>query len=151
MQVAVEKHVKADAASEASPDGRGSGQARSGECDSKELGRRGEAAAAAFLRRQGFEIVETNWQCIAGEVDIIARDDDTLRFIEVKTRRGIGRGFPAEAVTRKKRERYERIAELYLEQCDCCDIRVCFDVISIVVTTGDRAFLRMHCNAFCFD
>lgn len=116
--------------------------------DSKELGRRGEKAAARFLKRRGYEILETNWTCFAGEADIIARDGDTLCFIEVKTRSQVNKGFPSEAVDARKREKYERIAACYLKDYDICDIRVRFDVISILVLSKDRAFLRFHINAF---
>ncbi|MGI6591406.1 MAG: YraN family protein [Eggerthellaceae bacterium] len=115
----------------------------------KELGRRGEEAAAKFLERKGMEILERNWTCGAGEADIIAREDDAiLHFVEVKTRSGIEKGFPSEAVTPKKRERYERIALAYLAQGDMRDVSVVFDIISIVATGKNRAFLRYHRNAF---
>lgn len=117
----------------------------------RELGRRGEEAAARFLRRKGFEILERNWTCFAGEADIIARTEDTLCFIEVKTRSQVEKGFPAEAVNAQKRDRYERIAACYLKCCDVCDIRVRFDVISILVLSDHRAFLRYHTNAFGVD
>jgi putative endonuclease len=115
---------------------------------SKELGRRGEEAATKFLKRRGFEVLERNWTCFAGEVDIVAHVDETLCFIEVKTRSNIQKGFPSEAVDGRKRERYERIAACYLKDHACEDMRVRFDVISILVLGDDRAFLRHHINAF---
>lgn len=114
----------------------------------QELGRKGEEAAARFLLRQGYEILERNWTCFAGEADIIARIGKTLCFVEVKTRSQIQKGFPEEAVGARKRDRYERIAACYLKTYDACDIRVRFDVISILVLTDHRAFLRFHTNAF---
>lgn len=117
-----------------------------------ELGRRGEDAAAAFLVRHGFDIIERNWQCSAGEADIIASDAHALHFIEVKTRMSEAKGFPAEAVDAEKRHRYERIAELFLRSFeDRYDTRITFDVISILVTGRDRAFLRMHRDVFAND
>ena len=113
-----------------------------------ELGQRGERAAQAFLMRHGFDIIAANWECPAGEVDIIARDDESLHFVEVKTRRGTGKGFPEEAVDQEKRQRYERIAEYYLRDYPDTEISVHFDIIGILVTGPDRAFLRMHSNAF---
>lgn len=113
-----------------------------------ELGRRGEEAAARFLERRGMDILERNWKCIAGEADIIARDEDALHFVEVKTRSSIAQGFPSEAVGPEKRERYERIAAAYLATCEFTGIAVMFDIISIVVTGPNRAFLRFHRNAF---
>ena len=114
----------------------------------KELGRRGEEAAAKFLQRRGFEVIERNWKCIAGEADIIALCEDTLCFVEVKTRSDVQKGFPSEAVNERKRDRYERIAACYLKDHVYDDLRVRFDVISILVLNNDRAFLRHHANAF---
>lgn len=112
------------------------------------LGKRGELAAVRCLSRKGYEILETNWTCVAGEADIVALEEDTLCFVEVKTRSNVEKGFPAEAVDAKKRDRYERIAACYLATYENCDIRVRFDVISILVLSENRAFLRFHKNAF---
>lgn len=113
-----------------------------------ELGKRGEEAAACFLERREYEILDRNWKCIAGEADIVALQDDTLCFIEVKTRKDAQKGFPSEAVDTRKRSRYERIAACYLKDHDYADVRVRFDVIAILVLGEDRAFLRHHLNAF---
>lgn len=113
-----------------------------------ELGKRGEEAAACFLERREYEILDRNWKCIAGEVDIVALQNDTLCFIEVKTRKDAQKGFPSEAVDTRKRSRYERIAACYLKDHDYADVRVRFDIIAILVLGEDRAFLRHHLNAF---
>lgn len=113
-----------------------------------ELGKRGEEAAACFLERREYEILDRNWKCIAGEADIVALQDDTLCFIEVKTRKDAQKGFPSEAVDMRKRSRYERIAACYLKDHDYADVRVRFDVIAILVLGEGRAFLRHHLNAF---
>ena len=63
-----------------------------------ELGKRGEEAATCFLERREYEILDRNWKCIAGEADIVALQDDTLCFIEVKTRKDAQKGFPSEAL-----------------------------------------------------
>lgn len=115
---------------------------------SKELGRRGEEVAASFLHDRGYEIVERNWTCPAGEADIVARDGNVLVFVEVKTRSSCEKGFPAEAVTAAKRERYEKIALMYIADCDIVDVAVRFDVVSIVVVASDRAFVRHHIGAY---
>lgn len=113
-----------------------------------ELGKRGEEAAACFLERREYEILDRNWKCIAGGADIVALQDDTLCFIEVKTRKDAQKGFPSEAVDTRKRSRYERIAACYLKDHDYADVRVRFDIIAILVLGEDRAFLRHHLNAF---
>ena len=113
-----------------------------------ELGKKGEEAAAKLLERKGYEILERNWTCPAGEADIIAMEDDTIVFIEVKTRQGLDKGLPEEAVTPKKRARYEKIAGWYLSQGTPCDACVRFDVISVLVLEGNRALVRHLINAF---
>lgn len=113
-----------------------------------ELGRKGEQAAACYLMRHGYEILERNWSCPAGEADIIALDDNVLVFVEVKTRNDIDKGFPEEAVTKEKRRRYENIAAYYLLEAEYVDMRYRFDVIGIVALGNNRATLRHHVNAF---
>ena len=113
-----------------------------------ELGRRGEDAAARFLDRRGYDIIERNWTCVAGEADIIARDGEFVVFVEVKTRSSCEKGLPSEAVDAAKRERYERIAALYLQDFDVVDVPIRFDIVSIVVVGSDRAMIRHHINAF---
>lgn len=116
-----------------------------------DLGRRGEDAAAKFLERHGYEIVARNWTCSAGEADIIARDGDALVFVEVKTRSNTEKGLPEEAITPAKRKRYEKIAVSFLKGFDldeADDVQVRFDVVSILVVSSDRAFVRHHINAF---
>lgn len=114
----------------------------------KDLGRRGEAAAARYLERFGYEILDRNWVCPAGEADIVAFDGDALVFVEVKTRTSFKKGFPAEAVDLEKRTRYEKIAMWYLKQCDFVDVPVRFDVVAIMVVSENRAFIRHYVNAF---
>lgn len=74
------------------------------------LGRRGEDIAVGWLTRHGFRIVDRNWRCSRGEVDVVARQDDHLVFIEVKTRGGTGTGHPLEAITPRKVARLRRVA-----------------------------------------
>lgn len=114
----------------------------------RELGRKGEDAAERYLAHRGYEILERNWTCFAGEADIIAKDGRCLVFVEVKTRRNTDKGFPSEAVNAKKRERYERIALAYAADFGEADLQVRFDVISIVVIGRDKAMIRHHLNAF---
>lgn len=114
----------------------------------KDLGRRGERAAARFLEARGFKILERNWACDAGEADIIANHEGDLVFVEVKTRSNLEHGLPDEAVDAAKRSRYERIAAYYLRDCDTVDMPVRFDVVSLLVVGGERALVRHHINAF---
>ena len=100
----------------------------------KELGRRGEDAAARFLERRGY--------------DIVARDRQAVVFVEVKTRSGYAKGLPSEAVDAAKRDRYEKIAAAFLAEYDVVDVPVRFDVVSIVTVAPDRAMIRHHIDAF---
>jgi len=114
----------------------------------KETGTIGENYACEYLKRQNITVLERNWRCQAGEADIIAYDDDTLVFIEVKTRRSIAAGFPEESVTRNRRRRYEAIAVYYLSQSNMPSCRVRFDVISIIITGEQQVFLKHHVDVF---
>jgi putative endonuclease len=116
--------------------------------DRKRLGERGEDAAAAFLERTGMTIIERNWRCPAGEVDIIALDDNEIVLVEVKTRRTVRRGTPEEAVTPAKQKRYAKLATAYIQHASVADVGIRFDVITLLVLAEDRALLRHHRAAF---
>ena len=80
----------------------------------KKVGKLGEQLACESLARRGYEIVERNWRCSRGEIDIVARDGDCWVFVEVKTRRGRGAGLPEDGFTRRKAERLTELAQIYL-------------------------------------
>ena len=80
----------------------------------KVTGALGEAAAAGYLRRNGYQILVTNWRCRLGEIDIVACDDQTLVFVEVRTRRSARLGSPEESVTPAKQRRLVDLAQTYL-------------------------------------
>jgi putative endonuclease len=96
-----------------------------------ELGRRGEALAAEELRARGLEIVERNFRCRAGEIDLIAMDGGTLVFVEVRSRRGAGAGTPLESVDGRKQARVTRVARQYLAARGHGERDVRFDVVGI--------------------
>ncbi|WP_405456872.1 YraN family protein [Streptomyces sp. NBC_00101] len=79
------------------------------------LGRYGEELAARLLTDAGMAVVERNWRCRAGEIDIVARDGDALVVCEVKTRRSVVYQHPMAAITPAKAERLRRLAELWLD------------------------------------
>lgn len=99
------------------------------------VGRFGEDVAAQHLLAAGLQIVERNWRCREGEVDIVARDRCDLVFVEVKTRSSLAFGTPAEAVGRAKAARLRRLALCWLaehrELGQFWDA-VRFDVVSVV-------------------
>ena len=79
----------------------------------KVLGKKGEKLVAAYLERRGMKIVKRNYRTPFGEADIVALDGEDVVFVEVKTRSSDAYGTPAEAVTKTKRDRYQKIAKCY--------------------------------------
>jgi putative endonuclease len=99
------------------------------------LGSGGERAAADFLRERGYHVLERNFRCRGGEIDLIALDGGVLVFVEVKVRRTLSRGAPIEAVTLAKQSRVRRAAQEYLTFCGRVFRRIRFDVICVMKTT----------------
>ena len=97
-----------------------------------------------YLREQGMQVLDRNWRCEHGEVDIVARDGDCLVICEVKTRRSSGFGEPVEAVTFAKAMRLRRLAGAYLaglgDRARVAQVRV--DVVGILCRPGRPAVLR---------
>jgi len=108
------------------------------------LGRDGEAAAAAVLGRAGLRILERRFRVRAGELDLIAEQGDLLVFVEVKARRQVGCGDPAEAVTHAKRRRMARVALAYLAATDALDRPCRFDVVEVHLGPADRVEAVRH-------
>ena len=98
-----------------------------------ELGSFGERIAATYLTDVGLRLLDRNWRCREGELDIVAREGDALVFCEVKTRRGVGYGFPVEAVTHAKQRKLRVLAQRWLAAHDehAPDLR--FDVVGVLV------------------
>lgn len=82
----------------------------------KKLGQKGEEIIAAYLRRDGTKIIERNFRCRYGEVDIVAERDKEYIFIEVRTRRSLQFGTPEESITNRKLSKLARTAEFYLHK-----------------------------------
>jgi len=75
-----------------------------------ELGRRGEELAARWYEQRGYAILDRNWRCKTGELDLVVRHAETTVFVEVKTRTSVAYGHPFEAITTAKTERLRRLA-----------------------------------------
>lgn len=114
----------------------------------KDVGLQGEKAAARYLENKGYKIIDKNWKCCIGEIDIVALYEDTLIFVEVKTRTSIRTGLPEDAVNAKKRKKYESMAAFYLQDHDFVDMVIRFDVVGILVVDKSKALVRHHVNAF---
>src|SRR3990172_2861887 len=81
----------------------------------KETGDLGEKLAQEFLKEKGYRVLETNYRCREGEMDIIARLKDQLVFVEVRTKRSVDFGTPEESITSSKKSHLERVAAHYLQ------------------------------------
>ena len=109
----------------------------------QDLGKLGENMAAEVLRGKGYQILQRNYRCRAGEIDIIAQKYGEISFVEVKTRQNFNYGRPCEAVTEEKKRHIRKAAGHYLD-----DLRsrgyvprsVDFQIIEIVVEHSCRAF-----------
>jgi len=114
----------------------------------RELGRTGEDIACEHLRKKGYEIVERGFRLFRGEIDIVARDGDTLVFVEVKTRADESHGRPEESVTPGKQRQIRRIAQAYLVKNPCADVDCRFDVVAILFRGPDDYRLEHFVDAF---
>ncbi|MCS6830308.1 MAG: YraN family protein [Armatimonadota bacterium] len=114
--------------------------------DNHETARAGEQIAARYLTRKGCTILQQNWRCPYGEVDIVAQDGDTILFVEVKARHNVEHTLPREAVDERKQARLRQCAELYLNlfypEAPCR-----FDVVEVWWQSG-RAYVRWLREAF---
>lgn len=112
------------------------------------LGDKGERVAARYLKRQGFRILARGHRNQAGEIDLIARDGNTLVFIEVKTRRQTTHGLPVEAVHYDKQRRLTRAALVYLKQRGWLERPSRFDVVAILWETDRPPAITHYRQAF---
>jgi putative endonuclease len=101
------------------------------------LGRHGEERVARWYRSQGYAILERNWRCRAGEIDLICAKGDTLVICEVKTRTRPTHGHPLEAVTPVKQRRLRRLAATYLVSQSAYWAEIRFDVATVLGRTMD--------------
>jgi putative endonuclease len=102
------------------------------------VGRYGEDVAAAHVERRGWQVLDRNWRTTGGELDLVALDGDELVVVEVKTRRSVAYGFPAEAVTAPKLARIRRLAAAWLEAHETHPRSVRVDVIAVLVPPRGR-------------
>ena len=101
--------------------------------EKKELGKKGEELALRFLKKKGYRLIETNYVCKMGEMDIIAKEKDTLAFIEVKTRTSTTFGPPQLAVNAAKQRQLSKVALNYLKEKKLEDIKARVDVVAILL------------------
>ena len=102
------------------------------------LGKRGEDAAARYLQAKGYSIIERNFRCPLGEIDIVAKHGGELVFVEVKTRTTQEVARPADSVTAAKQEHLAKAAEVYLLRKVKGEWRCRFDVVEVLMTARGR-------------
>lgn len=111
------------------------------------LGKKGEQLAQRYLEERGYAILARNYRTRRGEIDIIAEDDETLVFVEVKTRQNALFGSPFEAVTARKQRQLIRAALDYLVRQEQAERSLRFDVVAVTMDGGTPHFELLK-NAF---
>jgi putative endonuclease len=113
----------------------------------QKFGEQGETLAAKRLKKAGYKIIETNYRTRLGEIDIIAKDKDTIVFVEVKSRRSVNFGNPKQAVTLRKQKKISMVALYYLKTTGQSNAKARFDVVT-VISSQDRPQVEIIKNAF---
>jgi putative endonuclease len=113
----------------------------------QQYGRESESIAVRHLKKNGYKILEQNYRNKLGEIDIIAKDKDTLVFVEVKARRSAGYGSPKWAVTPKKQRKISMVALYYLKAARQPNAKARFDVVAIC-SSCDNPEIEIIKNAF---
>ena len=116
--------------------------------DNKKSGDEGEELAARTLSEKDYKIIERNYRYGHGEIDIIAKDGETLVFVEVKTRKNLQFGMPEYAVTPTKQRQIKKIAEAYLYEKNITDTDCRMDVVAILLKKGEKPYINHIENAF---
>lgn len=114
----------------------------------QQLGTQGELLAHQYLRKRGYIILAQNYRCPLGEIDIIARDKQTLVFIEVKSRQSLRYGPPAGAVTYRKQQQISKVAQYYILSNNFGTKAARFDVIAILLPPSGAPKIEHLTNAF---
>lgn len=112
------------------------------------LGDRGEMAGAAYLLRAGYRILETNYRCVLGEIDVVAEREGRLAFVEIKTRKNHDFGQPEEAVHAAKQRKLIQLAQCYLKERKEKERTVSFDVLALTWDLPGEPRFRLIRDAF---
>ncbi|WP_138206660.1 YraN family protein [Haloimpatiens lingqiaonensis] len=115
----------------------------------KDIGKYGEDLAETYLKNLGYEILDKNFSCKFGEIDLIGKDKEYTCFIEVKTRYGTFYGYPCEAVTKNKQFKIYKVAQLYILKKKLFNENFRFDVMEILLNNNEKnPSIRLIKNAF---
>lgn len=113
------------------------------------LGKLGEQIALRYLQKKGYEILESNFTCPLGEIDIIAKEDTFICFIEVKTRTSSFFGLPIESIIKKKRRKMFQAAWFYIKRFRQNDNNFRFDIVSVMINQDrGQAAINIDKDAF---
>jgi putative endonuclease len=115
--------------------------------DRLDLGKWGEDLALNKVKKLGYRCIVRNYRCPLGEIDLIARDGDTLVFVEIKTRRGRSLEYAKEAVNYRKRRQLSKVALAYMKENGCAEARARFDVV-VINLDGREQEIEVVRNAF---
>jgi putative endonuclease len=117
----------------------------------KILGDLGESTACKYLEDIGYSIIERNFSCRAGEIDIIAFEGDTIVFIEVKTRASEAFGMPSEAVSDTKQKKLVKAALYYMQKKKLFNYMSRFDVIEVIMDEESNCQINIIKDAFQYS
>ncbi len=115
--------------------------------DRQQTGKVGEDMAADFLKKSGYRIIERNYRCKIGEIDIIALDKDILCFVEVRTKNSSSFCRPQQTVTSPKQRKLQKLALYFLAHKKIKNMNCRFDVVAVDISKG-RSGIEMIKNAF---
>lgn len=115
--------------------------------NNREKGLLGENMASEFLSKKGYRIIDRNYRTKIGEIDIVAKKDNILVFVEVKTRANTNYGFPYEAVNRKKLNRIVRTSFIYMKENKYVGYQMRYDIIEVFLSNSIK--INHIENVFC--
>lgn len=115
-----------------------------------DLGKQGEALALAYLQKKGYTILAQSWRYHRAEIDIIAKIENIIVFVEVKTRSTAYFGYPEEAVTARKKTLMAQAAEGYFEEFEV-EAEVRFDIISLIINEKQQEIRHFEDAFFFYD
>ncbi len=99
----------------------------------QQVGQRGEQAARDYLEQEGYSIIETNYRCKLGEIDIIAQDGEMIVIVEVRTKTGLTFGRPEESINREKARKLHRLALQYIQSNYHREVSSRIDLVAVMI------------------
>jgi len=112
------------------------------------LGVLGEELAFHELRRRGYKVLLRNYECMLGEIDLVAKHEGFLVFVEVRTRSSLEKGTPAESVTPEKQKQIIKVAKYYLNRYGIQDVPCRFDVAGVLIPPHEEPVIEVIASAF---